>query len=174
MHRILSVTSASLLALATIAQDRAQAQGTIYFSVNGQSSLYSVDGNGNYFTTYSTPTGVPSGRSDYPTGRLFLTRPGIGTIPGTGITYTDVLAHDITGSTVQVTNFRGPLWVVALSLVQWSNDSQDTFISFCVYDANTGLYNQYRAWVSGQDIASPGFAPLTPQDGRLERVRIPA
>lgn len=173
MRRTSFATLATLLALTTSTTAQAQSQGTIYFSVQG--GMHSVDGNGTNYTPLPVESGRASGLS-YPNGRLFLSRPQVGPIPNhpTGAGYADVIANDVAGGGVQVTNFRGPLWVLSAAPAKWSNDLQDTFISFSVYDSVSGRYGICRAWVTGLGIASPGFVPLTMDDtlpgGRLELV----
>lgn len=170
----LSCTSLVLALLPTFSMlAQAQDEGTIFFSVNG--AMHSVDGNGTNYAPLPVEGGRPSGLT-YPNGRLFLARPQVGLIPDhpTGAGYADVIANDATGGSVQVTDFRGPLWVLSAAPAQWSNDNQDTFISFSAYDSATGLYRVYRAWVTGLDITTGNVLPLTPGDPRLELVLVTA
>src|SRR5262249_4870574 len=55
---------------------------------------------------------------------------------------------------------------------RWSNDNLDTFIAIQAWDPVANLYYLYKAHVTGDDVTTPGFVPLTPGDSRLELVAV--
>src|SRR5689334_22575071 len=112
MYRALASEFALLVGLATAAP--AQGLGTIYFNEDATVSgrYFSVGGDGSSPTPISALVdAAPSGRSDYPTGRLFQVGEVVGTIPGGTSSYADLVARDLSGGRVQLTAFAGHLYI---------------------------------------------------------------
>jgi hypothetical protein len=108
-----------------------------------------------------------STRSDYPGGRQYL--------HGAGATAGDVWVwSESSQQSIQVTDLKTSMYLPSSSL--WSNDGQDSFISFWLYDYSTNPTTNYlyRAHVSASDIASPTFQRVTHPDplNRLELVAV--
>ncbi len=175
MRKTLLATLVTLLALPALStRATAQGQGTIYFAYQDK---YSVGGDGSGLRKLpiaDSKAAHPSGRSDYVGGRRFQSSLTIGTIPNTSENYGDVTVVDLNGNSTRVTAFRGPEYVRTTNAgtprFRWANDSLDDFISFEVWNPAAGAYSLYRAHVTGTDITTPGFVPLTAGDSRLELI----
>lgn len=80
--------------------------------------------------------------------------------------YGDYYAWDeVTGSSIQLTRFRGPLVTTTAGLSsRWSNDRQDSFLGLLITDTTTGQRHVVRTFVSAAAIFSDTFQPLTAAD----------
>ena len=164
------------MALAAAAlTDVAHAQtgpGTIYYQYGSPDSTYRVAGNGTgnvKIGTYPDPSGKISSLATYPGGRQVQHPATAGTIPGTTMSYTDIILYaEVTGAQTVVTNFRGPEYIEGASRWHVSNDHQDSFFSFTAYDASTGQRTLYRYNLGPlADVFAPGFTPFVSNDSRL-------
>jgi hypothetical protein len=144
--------------------------GVIYY-LSGP-TLYRVNGDGTGQSLLATtPADLqrPTARSDYRGGRRFFWNQNVGTIPGTSLGYDNIMVWNQAGGTKRLTAFNGPLYTPTYYTRNlWSNDGQDSFFSFFVYDATTARYHVFRANVTAAQVADPGFQPLVPGDPRLE------
>jgi hypothetical protein len=152
----------------------AQGMGVIYYrSGSPTTSTYQVngDGTGQRLVAATPEIQRPTSKSDYPGGHLFFWNQNVGTVPGTTQQYGNIMVWNEAGNTKPLTAFTGPLYTTTwYTRNKWSNDGQDTFFSFFVYDSMTTRYHVYRANVTAAQIADPGFAPLAPGDGRSEEI----
>jgi hypothetical protein len=153
----------------------AQAQtgpGTIYYVYGSSPVTYKVAGDGTQNTVIGNvpnPSGRVSALSIYPGGRQIAHSEGAGTIPGTTIGYGDLWLYSEDGIIpTRLTNFRGPQYTeTSAPRYQRSNDHQDSFFSFLVYDTRTGQRILYRYNGPLADVFAPGFEPFTSDDPRL-------
>jgi hypothetical protein len=152
----------------------AQGMGVIYY--RSGTTFYQVNGDGTgQSLVATTPTTIqrPTASSSYPGGRIFFWNQTVGTIPGqtSGTTYGNIMVWNQSGTTKQLTAFNGPLYTPTYYTRNlWSNDGQDFFFSFFVYDNATSHWHVYRANVTAAQVADPSFQPLAPGDARLEVV----
>jgi hypothetical protein len=85
--------------------------------------------------------------------------------------WTIMVWSEVSGQSKALTNFSGPLYVNSVPGARWSNDGQDSFVSFGLFNPTTGQAFIYRAHVSAADIASTSYQPITTiNDPRLEYV----
>jgi hypothetical protein len=168
-----------MLALAATAalSTAAQAQtgpGTIYYQYGSPSAIYSVNGNGTQNVKVGdlpANAGKVSALSTYPGGRQFQRSVLAGTIPGTTKNYFDmVFLAEATGAQTTISNFRGPQYIEDASRYFGSNDHQDSFCSFMVYDAETGERTLYRYNGPLADLFAGDFTPFVSDDPRLAPV----
>jgi hypothetical protein len=93
----------------------------------------------------------------------------LGPIPGFTDRYGDItLMSEVGVVTTTVTNFRGPQYVSWNGIkARFSNDQQDSFLSFKVYDTRTGqdIIVRYNGPIS--DLFQPDFIPFVSDDPRL-------
>jgi hypothetical protein len=144
----------------------ALAQNLIQFSVGY--TRYEVKDDRTGLTTLPFPqTGAPfiyATTRSYPlVGRLFTYQAGLGNSNNVFVWC------EATGQSKAVTDFQSPLGVYPSGRL-WSNDGQDSFVSFLLSNSTTGQSFTCRAHVSATDIASPTFQPVTLGDPRLEMV----
>jgi hypothetical protein len=168
--RIMLALAASA-ALTTAAQAQT-GPGTIYYQYGSPAVTYKVAGNGTQNVTVGnvpTPGGRGSALSIYPGGRQFAHAVMVGTIPGTSLDYADLTLYSETGIVpTTVTRFRGPQYVEQTApRYQLSNDHQDSFFSFLVYDPRTGNRILYRYNGPLADVFVPGFVPFSSDDPQL-------
>jgi hypothetical protein len=152
----------------------AQGMGVIYYrSGSPTTPTYQVNGDGTGQRLVATTPEIqrPTSRADYPGGRLFFWNQPVGTVPATTQQYGNIMVWNQAGNTKPVTAFTGPLYTTTwYTRNKWSNDGQDTFFSFYVYDSATARYHVYRANVTAAEVADPSFQALAPGDARLEEV----
>jgi hypothetical protein len=146
--------------------------GTIYYQYGSPAVTYKVAGDGTQNTTVGnvpTPGGRVSALSSYPGGRQFARAVPVGTIPNTNLGFADVTLYSEVGiAPTKITDFRGPQYTEAAApRYQLSNDHQDSFFSFLVYDTRTGQRILYRYNGPLADVFAPGFVPFTSDDPRL-------
>lgn len=168
-----------LLALLTGAiASQAQAQtgpGTIYYRYGSTSpqQVYRVSGIGTGNVQLG-PFPVDMVRSTsldtYPGGRQFLSSSlPLGPIPGVSADYGDIVLYSEQGAIpTTLTNFRGPQYIDQNGIrARFSNNGQDSFLSFVAYDTRTSLWIYYRYNGPASDFFQPGFVPLESDDPRL-------
>lgn len=186
MNRLILTTLFLVSSFDTQTLAQTSVSGTIYYWIapsTGSPTAYSVQGNGTGFTSlplalpdnFGQPV-LPSAQTIYPGGRQFLTRAHEGLIPGvSNEAYGNLWIKDQTnGNQVQVTAFPGTDEQEFIrypnNYAAWSNDDQDSFISFGTWNPATGIFRIYKAHVTGQQIAAVNYLPLGPNDERLELV----
>lgn len=167
MHRPLALAVTLLAALVSTAH--AQNLGSIQHHTSGSEVSSSVD------VTTGTDTVVPQGkpthRSDYPSGRLYYVRATTGVVPGTPINRCDHYLQDVAGNRVLVTDIEGPdYYCMGGGAYLVSNDGNDSFYSFWVYEPSAARYLFLRANITPWDVLAPDFVPLTMGDPRLELI----
>ncbi len=179
MRRALSSAFALLVAMTTAA--RAQNLGTIYFAGSSDGTtldgLYSIAGDGTNKTKVLDGNPFfysPTSRSDYPGGRRFVaTVPRGNSVVYQGRTYScgSIVLLNAAGNSTPITDFPGPVIIESsFPASSWSNDGQDSFLSFVALDTAQGRYIHYRTLVTADEMLMPGFPPFTPDDLRLEVV----
>jgi hypothetical protein len=159
-----------LLSALLAAPAPALAQGVIHFNVGPITPAQYVvndDGTNLQQLTPSPQGGGPSSfetaQDNYP-GRLYLNLQ-FGNLPSGGIYANTWVWSDATGQSKAVTNFNGPVYYGSvIPGPRWSNDGQDSFVSFGLLNYTTGQVSIYRAWVSATEIASPTYQPVSPLD----------
>src|SRR5262249_8037906 len=93
-----------------------------------------------------------------------------GPIPGTNKNYGQiVLLAEQTGAQTTVTAFGGPQYVDQNGPKhRVSNDQQDSFFSFVVWDTRDASYHLLRYKGPISDLLKPDFVKLTSDDSRLD------
>jgi hypothetical protein len=163
------------LFVSTVIATAARAQtgpGAIYYHFGANSDPYRVSGDGtnNVKLWNAPPFGVAvTAFTTYPGGRQLATTTKLAGIPGTASTYGDItLLSEQRATPTTVTNFRGPQFVDGNApRIRYSNDQQDRFLSFIVYDSRTSTYLLVRYNGPISDFFQTGFVPLTSDDPRL-------
>jgi hypothetical protein len=169
-----------MLALATGAAltTAAQAQtgpGSIYYRYTASTNdAYKVSGDGTNNTKLSLLISgnvrLSTSLATYPGGRqFFATSAVLGPIPSTSTSYGDLLLYSEQGGVAtKVTNLRGPQYLDQNApRIRSSNNHQDSFFSFVVYDARIASYLLVRYNGPISDIFLPTFAPFVADDSRL-------
>jgi hypothetical protein len=174
------------LTLSATSQAQTDPFGTIHYTQSP--SLYRISGAPN-----SVPSLVPGAPDPairptdlkYDGRHRYFTLTKDGTMPGRGHIKGDFYLWDeATGGSIKLTSFAGPTYYTptGLSATRWSNDRQDTFLSFLIEDPAAGITRLLRTRVTaatpnwGQIIVTSGsgFVPFDETDllpaGRLEVV----
>jgi hypothetical protein len=179
---------ALLVGLTLSATSRAQTDpfGAIHYTQSP--SLYRISGAPNSVPSLVAGAPDPVSRPTdlkYDGRHRYFTCTKDGTMPVTGHTKGDFYLWDeATGGSIRLTSFAGPTYYTpsALGATRWSNDRQDTFLSFRIEDPATGITRLVRTRVTaatpnwGQIIVTSGsgFVPFDETDllpgGRLEVV----
>jgi hypothetical protein len=147
--------------------------GTIYYRYGSPNEVYRVSGTGTgnvKIGPFPTDPVRSTALTTYPGGRQFLSSSMVlGPIPGVTANYGDIVLYsELNATPTTVTNFRGPQYVDQNGIrARISNDQQDSFLSFVVYDARTALWIYYRYNGPISDIFQPGFVPFVSDDPRL-------
>ncbi len=171
-HFVLNLLVTSVIASAADAQT---GPGTIYYRYGSSSpqGVYRVSGTGTGNTMLG-PFPVDMVRTTalntYPGGRQLLNSSlPLGPIPGVSGNYGDILLYsEQDGTPTTVTNFRGPQYVDQNGIrARFSNDQQDSFFSFAVYDTRTTNWIYYRYNGPVSDFFQSGFVPFVSDDPRL-------
>jgi hypothetical protein len=170
-RKLIMLALAAGAALTTTAEAQTD-PGTIYYHNGTNSDPYKVSGDGtnNLKLWNAPPVGVAvTAFTTYPGGRQLATTTKLAGIPGTASTYGDVTLLAEQGAIpTTVTNFRGPQYVDGNApRIRYSNDQQDRFLSFIVYDTRTSSYLLVRYNGPISDFFQAGFVPFTSDDARL-------
>jgi hypothetical protein len=162
--------ASGLLAVLLAAPAPALAQNLIQFSVGSSTfTRYEVKDDGTGLRTLPLQAFGPhiyATTRSYPlVGRLFTYPAGLGNSNNVFVWC------EATGQSKAVTDFQSPLQVL-LSGMLWSNDGQDSFVSFLLSNSATGQSFTYRAHVSAADIAwGAGRCQIIFRSGGLVGVR---
>lgn len=170
-----------LLAMLLAAPAPALAQDLIHFKVvtTANTTQYEVEDDGANLQPLLIPftsgqVNLSTARSDYSGGRqyLYTQSQSQGRKKKNTVQYNDIRVWSQgSGQSKDLTNFPAPLSASAY-FGRWSNNGQDSFVSFMVYDGTTGVSRIYRALVSADEIASPSFVAISSlSDPRLELVQ---
>jgi hypothetical protein len=177
LERTLSLSVAVVLCLSLTLRTRAQGPGTIHYAES--SALFRISGAGGG-TPYPVP-GAPLG-CIRPTDRPYDDR--LRYVFATRDPDNFHLWDEATGTSIQLTNFTGRPYYssTGYSRTRWSNDRQDTFLSFWINDPQVGVTHVVRPrvtpatpnWGAAIVAAGANFVPFYETDllegGRLEIV----
>jgi hypothetical protein len=179
MRRSLIMLALAASAALTTAAQAQTGPGTIYYSyqapaiLGGETHCYRVGGDGSNNAELSAlPSNLvqSTALATYPGGRQFFnTGDVLGPIPGASANYGDIqLISEHGAVATTMTRFRGPQYIRQdAPKIRPSNDQQDSFLSFFVYDTRNSSYILYRYNGPISDVFAPGFVPFTSDDIRL-------
>jgi hypothetical protein len=175
---LLRAASVLLTALFT-APAPAVAQNVIQFSVGlGPFTRYEYRDDGTGLRTLAFPSSSElridaTTRSDYYNGSQYIGRQYLYVQPDSSGRPAGTLMvwSEATGQSKALTNFPAP-YAVYISGNVWSNDGQDSFVSFILQNETTGQVEYtYRLNCSATDIALATYTPVTLGDPHLEIVK---